>query len=148
MVHVQRSFTVPRPLPAVNAYLADFANAVDWDPGTRECDRTNGAGTPAEGATWHNVSEFRGRSTELEYRLDHRSEDRLTFTGTNKTATSTDDITLRPTPDGTEITYDATIRFHGLARLADPFLRSEFERLGDEITRTMPKAIESAVPLS
>ncbi|MFF7965239.1 SRPBCC family protein [Streptomyces sp. NPDC007903] len=148
MVHVRRSFTVPRPLPAVIDYLADFANAVDWDPGTQECDRTNGSGTPTVGATWHNVSEVRGRSTELEYRLDHRSEDRLTFIGTNKTATSTDDITFRPTPDGTEITYDADIQFHGLARLADPFLRGEFERLGDEITHTMPKAIESAVPLS
>ncbi|MFI9389444.1 SRPBCC family protein [Streptomyces bauhiniae] len=148
MVHVRRSFTVPRPLPAVIDYLADFANAVDWDPGTRECDRTDGSGTPTVGATWHNVSEVRGRSTELEYRLDHRAEDRLTFVGTNKTATTTDDITFRPTPGGTEITYDADIRFHGLARLADPFLHGEFERLGDEITHTMPEAIESAVPPS
>ncbi|MGC4996698.1 MULTISPECIES: SRPBCC family protein [unclassified Streptomyces] len=146
MVHVRRSFTVPRPLPAVIDYLADFTHAVDWDPGTQECARKDGVGIPTEGTTWHNVSEFRGRRTELEYRLDHRGEDRLTFVGTNDTATTTDDITLRPTPEGTEITYDANIQFHGLARLADPFLRGEFERLGDEITHTMPEAIESAVP--
>ncbi|MEU6818090.1 SRPBCC family protein [Streptomyces sp. NPDC046860] len=146
MVHVRRSFTVDRPLPAVNAYLADFAHAVDWDPGTQECARKEGTGAPAAGTTWHNVSEFRGRRTELDYRLDLRTDDRLTFVGSNKTATSTDDITLRATPDGTEITYDADIRFHGLARLADPFLRGEFERLGDEITHSMPEAIRAAVP--
>ncbi|MFI8347013.1 SRPBCC family protein [Streptomyces sp. NPDC085596] len=148
MVHVRRSFTVPRPLPAVIDYLADFAHAVDWDPGTQECARTDGTGTPTEGATWHNVSEFRGRRTELDYRLEHRAEDRLTFVGTNSTATSTDNLTFRPAPAGTEITYEADIQFHGLARLADPFLRGEFERLGDEITHTMPEAIESALPLS
>ncbi|MFD4788770.1 SRPBCC family protein [Streptomyces sp. NPDC058459] len=142
MVHVRRSFTVPRPLPSVVDYLADFSHAVDWDPGTQECTRTTGDGVP----TWHNVSEFRGRRTELDYRLEHRDENRLTFVGTNSTATSTDNLTFRPTPDGTEITYDAEIQFHGLARLADPFLRGEFERLGDQITHTMPDAIRSHVP--
>lgn len=62
VVDVRRSFTVACPLDRVVAYLADFSRAKEWDPGTQECDRTDGpAGAPVvQGATWHNVSEFRG----------------------------------------------------------------------------------------
>ncbi|MFD3651345.1 SRPBCC family protein [Streptomyces cyaneofuscatus] len=144
MVDVRRSFTVACPLDRVVAYLADFSRAKEWDPGTQECDRTDGpAGAPVvQGATWHNVSEFRGRRTELTYRLDVKEPDRLVFVGTNKTADSTDDLTFRAEGEGaTRITYHAHIRFKGVARLADPFLRREFERLGDEITRTIPRAV-------
>ncbi|WP_030900560.1 SRPBCC family protein [Streptomyces sp. NRRL F-5126] len=144
MVHVVRRVDVARPLPAVVAYLADFAHAVEWDPGTRECLRI-GEGPVHEGALWRNVSEFRGRSTTLTYRLDRMESDRLTFVGTNDTATSTDDLTFRERGGRTEITYEATIVFNGLAKLAGPFLRREFERLGDGVTHTLPEAVAAAI---
>ncbi|MFJ8884094.1 SRPBCC family protein [Streptomyces sp. NPDC102402] len=141
MVHVERQVTVQRPLAEVVRYLADFSHAVDWDPGTQECDRID-SGPLAEGAQWHNVSVFRGRRTELRYRLVTLTDDHVVFVGENRTATSRDDLGFRAEGESTVITYRATIRFHGLARLADPFLRREFERLGDEITVSMPEAIE------
>lgn len=95
------------------------------------------AGPVEVGVTWHNVSEFRGRETELKYRLEILEPDHLTFIGRNKTATSTDDLTFSPAGTGTKITYNAQIEFHGLARLASPFLKSEFERLGDETEKQM-----------
>lgn len=140
MVDVSRSFTVEYPMAMVVDYLSDFSRAEEWDPGTQECTRID-SGPLAEGATWHNVSEIRGRRTELTYRLDRKEDDRLVFVGTNKTATSTDDLTFRPDGGGTRITYHAIVKFNGLARLADPIMRREFERLGDEVTRTMPEAI-------
>ncbi|GAB6916423.1 SRPBCC family protein [Streptomyces drozdowiczii] len=145
MVHVSRSFTVDRPLPQVVGYLADFGHAVVWDPGTESCKRTTGSGTPSVGDQWHNVSQFRGRRTELDYRLDRLEERRVTFTGTNRTAESTDDFIFEDLGGSTRVTYEATIRFKGLARLADPFLRGEFERLGDEITQTLPAAVHNAI---
>ncbi|MEU8135545.1 SRPBCC family protein [Streptodolium elevatio] len=140
MVDVQRTFTIPRPLHEVVAYLRDFANAVYWDPGTRRCTRID-SGPVREGSRWRSVSEFRGKPTELEYELSRAEPTRLTFVGTNKTATSTDDLTFVPRGESTEVTYRAHVRFHGLARLADPFLRREFERLGDELVQTMPRAV-------
>ncbi|GAA3011397.1 SRPBCC family protein [Streptomyces drozdowiczii] len=145
VVHVSRSFTVDRPLPQVVGYLADFGHAVVWDPGTESCKRTTGSGTPSVGDQWHNVSQFRGRRTELDYRLDRLEERRVTFTGTNRTAESTDDFIFEDLGGSTRVTYEATIRFKGLARLADPFLRGEFERLGDEITQTLPAAVHNAI---
>ncbi|MGW3245462.1 SRPBCC family protein [Streptomyces sp. NPDC001070] len=144
MVHVQRSFVIRRPMPDVISYLADFGNAVQWDPGTLRCTRID-AGPVTEGAQWCNVSAFRGRRTELTYRLVHRADDRLRFIGNNKTAQSVDDLAFRSDGDATHVTYDATITFHGLARLADPLLKREFERLGDEVARTMPQAVEQAL---
>jgi carbon monoxide dehydrogenase subunit G len=133
MVHVERSFEVSPPVDAVVGYLQDFAHAEAWDPGTVRCTR-EGAGGPVEvGTTWHNVSKVRGKETELSYRLERLESNRLTFVGTNKTATSNDDMTFEPVArGGTRITYKSDITFNGIFRLADPFMRHEFERLGDE----------------
>ena len=151
MVDVERKITVHTSADAVVGYLKDFANAEQWDPGTVSCVRV-GSGEPdggggaiggpiGVGARWHNVSNFRGRETELDYRLDRLEARRVVFVGTNRTATSTDDLTITEEPGGTVITYHANIVFHGLAKLADPFLKWQFEKLGDEVVGTMTTAL-------
>jgi carbon monoxide dehydrogenase subunit G len=136
-VRVERTFTVNRPLGVVVDYLSDFSHAEAWDPGTKSCTRTGSeaaADTPvAVGSTWHNVSEFRGREVELDYELTRREPDRLTFTGRNNSAISTDD--LRFTEQGTSdtaVTYQATIDFTGLLKLAGPLIKPGFEKLADQ----------------
>lgn len=145
MVSVERTFVVLKPRQVVLDYLKDFARAEEWDPGTQTCRRTD-AGPVAVGATWHNVSQFRGRTTELDYRLERMDDDRLTFVGQNKTATSTDDISLAETGvdrELTSVTYRADIAFHGLAKLAGPILQREFERLADETRDQMTRSINA-----
>jgi carbon monoxide dehydrogenase subunit G len=142
MVSVRRTFTVHKPLETVVDYLKDFGHAEAWDPGTKSCVR-QGEGAIDVGARWHNVSEFRGRDTELEYRLDQVEPRRLVFVGTNKTATSTDDLSFEPVGDDTAVTYHATIEFNGVVKLAGPFLRSEFEKLGDQVAVSMPQVIDA-----
>ena len=73
----------------------------------------------------------------MSYRLERLEPRRITFVGQNKTATSTDDMTFAEAAGGTEIHYDANIVFHGLAKLADPLMRREFEVLGDETVSKM-----------
>jgi len=141
MVDVSRTLTVRTPLPAVVDYLKDFAHAEEWDPGTVTCVQTT-EGPVGIGTEWRNVSQFRGKETTLTYRLDRVEERRLVFVGTNKTATSTDDITFAETADGTAITYHAHVVFHGLAKLVDPLMKKEFDRLGDELVHTMATAVE------
>jgi carbon monoxide dehydrogenase subunit G len=143
MVHVQRTFTVTPSVEAVVDYLKDFAHAEAWDPGTVSCTREGGDGPVAVGTTWHNVSKVRGKETELTYRLERLEGARLTFVGENKTATSTDDITFRATDAGTEITYDSDIVFHGLAKLADPLMHGEFEKLGDETVDQLTRVLNA-----
>jgi carbon monoxide dehydrogenase subunit G len=143
MVHIQRTFTVEQPLEVVVEYLRDFGHAEQWDPGTVSCTRV-GSGPFEVGTSWDNVSKVRGRQTQLSYRLERMESGRLTFVGRNKTATSTDDLTFTAVSDRTsQIHYDANIVFHGIAKLADPFLRREFERLGDETVRKMTQVLNA-----
>lgn len=142
MIDVQRTFVVDKPIDVVVDYLKDFAHAEAWDPGTKSCIQES-AGAVQVGTTWHNVSEIKGRETELTYRLDKLADDRLTFIGENKTATSTDDLTFAPSGAGTSITYHAQIVFHGVAKLAGPFLQSEFESLGDQTAAQMTTTINA-----
>jgi hypothetical protein len=93
MVNVTRDFTVGTPMPMVVAYLQDFARTEEWDPGTKICTRI-GSGPVQVGTQWRNVSVFRGRETELIYRLARLDNDRLVFIGENKSVTARDDICL------------------------------------------------------
>ena len=141
MVHIQRTFTVDQSVEVVVDYLKDFGHAEQWDPGTVSCTRV-GNGPVGVGTSWDNVSKVRGRETRLSYRLERWEPSRLTFVGQNKTATSTDDLTFAAASGpGTQVHYDANIVFHGIAKLADPFLRREFEGLGDETVRTMTQVL-------
>jgi carbon monoxide dehydrogenase subunit G len=148
MVDVIREFTVPRPPQEVVAYLSDFSNAVAWDPGTVRCDRV-GSGPVQVGSTWKNTSKVLGRETELDYVLTTLEPDHVVLRGTNKTATSTDDITVKPDGSGSAVTYHAHIVFNGIAKLAEPLMQRLFEKLGDEtvegITRELAPGRTGAV---
>ncbi|KFU82121.1 Polyketide cyclase / dehydrase and lipid transport [Amycolatopsis lurida] len=145
MIRVERSLTVATPAPLVAEYLADFAHAVEWDPGTVSCVRVDD-GEIDVGTRWRNVSEFRGKRTELTYRLTRLDPGRITLVGQNRTATSTDDFTLHSGPAATTVRYRATIVLHGLAKLASPFLKREFERLGDEVAPELAARLEQLGP--
>lgn len=131
MTTVSRTFTVTPPPAVVLDYLKDFANAEEWDPGTESCTR-NDSGPVQVGSTWHNVSKIAGVSTELTYELKELADDHLKFIGTNKTATSTDTITVLPKDGGSEVTYEAVIEMNGAAKLASPIVKLVFEKIGND----------------
>ena len=142
MIDIERSFPVNKPVDVVVNYLKDFANAEEWDPGTKSCVQET-AGPVEVGTTWHNVSVIKGRETELTYRLAELEPGHVKLIGENKTATSIDDMTVAATPSGSMITYHAQITFNGLAKLAQPFLQSEFNDLGEKTVEQMTRAINA-----
>ncbi|AYV31942.1 polyketide cyclase [Streptomyces sp. CJ_13] len=140
MITVQRDILVGLPLNDLVAYLEDFTRTEEWDPGTVRCVQV-GEGPVHQGTEWRNTSRFRGRTSDLRYRLASREPARLLFVGENKTVTATDDLTFQArSATTTLLTYTASLRFKGVARLAAPFLRPEFERLADEVAATLPSA--------
>ncbi|MEU4170183.1 SRPBCC family protein [Streptomyces sp. NPDC026665] len=143
MVEFERTLTLHHPLPDVVAYLADFSHAEEWDPGIVSCRPTMADVPVSEGVEWVSVSTFCGVRTGLRCRLARLEDQRLTFVGRNRTATSTDDLIFRRENGATLLTYRARIEFHGLARLASPFLREEVEHLGDEVADRMAQAVDS-----
>ncbi len=143
MIDVQRTFVVNQPVDVVVNYLKDFAHAEQWDPGTKSCVQQS-PGPVQVGTTWHNVSVLKGKETELTYRLAELSDEHILLVGENKTATSRDDLRVKPTNGGSTITYHAHVEFHGLAKLVGTILlKSEFDELGDKTAEQMTKAINA-----
>jgi len=137
MTSISRTFTVTPAPVAVIDYLKDFSNAEEWDPGTQTCTRVD-SGPIAPGARWHNVSKVAGISTELDYTLDSLTADRIVFVGKNKTATSTDTITVAPRAGGgSEITYRADIEMNGIAKITGPAVKVIFERIANETEKRL-----------
>jgi carbon monoxide dehydrogenase subunit G len=146
MVSVSRTFVVNKPLELVVPYLADFANAEKWDPGTESCTQTT-PGSVGVGTVWRNVSTIAGVTTELDYTLEAWDASRIVLVGRNKTATSTDTITVRPHADGSEVTYDAELELHGVAKVGAPVIKVIFEHLGNQTEEGIQKAV-AALPAS
>src|SRR5688572_10541147 len=105
-MHVERTFTVSKSPEAVFAYLSDFENTEEWDPGTITTRRTSGDG--GLGTMYQNKSSFMGRETELTYETIGYDEPTLfSCRGRNKTATATDTMRFTPAAEGTQIHYRA-----------------------------------------
>lgn len=143
MVHIVREFDVPCAQDAAVAYLADFAHAVEWDPGTVSCVRNGDASVPVlPGATWTNTSKVLGRETKLQYELVTLEPDHVVLQGSNDTADSTDDIHVTALDGGrSTIRYAATITFKGVARFADPLMQLVFKKVADDTVRDMTAAL-------
>ena len=142
-MHVERIFTVSRPIEDVFDYLSDFENTNEWDPGTIETRRTGGDG--GIGTTYANTSTFAGRRTELTY--ETVGFDRPTFfsaRGRNKTATATDTLTFTRDGARTQIHYRADFQFHGVVKLVAPWVvKPKLQALADETVEQLRGCLES-----
>ncbi len=129
MSTVSRTFAVEAPPEVVVPYLADFANAERWDPGTVRCEPLD-PGPVRVGSTWHNTSKIVGITTELTYTLEQLTAERVVLVGRNDTATSTETIEVTGNGTGSIVTYTNEVRFNGVAKLASPLAKAVFEKLG------------------
>jgi carbon monoxide dehydrogenase subunit G len=121
MLSAHRTFTTTAAPDVVFAFLADFAHAEEWDPGTVECTRYDGDG--GVGTRYRNVSSFLGRKTTVDYVARELNPPTfLHFEGNNEQFTGHDRIALEASGAGTQVTYDAQFAFHGASRVAIPLV--------------------------
>lgn len=142
-MHVERTFTVSRPITEVFAYLGDFTTTNEWDPGTRSTTRTSGDG--GLGTTYANTSEFMGRTVDLTYEtVTYDEPNRVQFRGRNGRTTATDSMTLTSSPDGgTSIHYRADFEFPFPINLVAPFVVGrKLPALADETIEQMKRSLE------
>ena len=140
MPTVSRTFSVSPPPHRVVDYLKDFANAVEWDPGTQQCTR-NDNGPIREGSTWHNVSKIMGVTADLTYTLDTLTDSNLVFVGKNKSSTSTEKIYVDATDTGSVITYRNDLEMHGPIALLNPVLKLYFEKLANDTEKQLTSVL-------
>jgi carbon monoxide dehydrogenase subunit G len=128
---LQRSVeTTARPA-TVFAYLSDFTNTNEWDPGTVKTEKVSGDG--GVGTTYHNTSSFMGRETELTYEVvQHRPDSLFALRGENSSVVANDSMEIAPLGEGSKVTYTADFEFKGLGKLVAPLLKPALKKLGDE----------------
>jgi len=141
---IVRSVTVARPVDEVFAYLSDFTTTTEWDPGTVSTERVSGEG--GLGTRYHNVSQFLGRKTELDYMVtEHVPGECFALRGENATVVAHDTMTFvrihGAEGEGTTVTYRAAFEFKGVARLVAPLLAPALKKLGDEAESGMRDAL-------
>lgn len=137
---LQRTVETTASPSAVFAYLGDFTTTTEWDPGTVETTRVSGDG--GVGTTYHNVSRFMGRTTELTYVVERHEPDRLlALRGENKSVVAHDTMEIAPDGAGTRVTYTAEFDFKGLAGLVAPLLVPALKKLGDEAENGLRSAL-------
>ena len=123
-------------------YLADFANAREWDPGVVEGENLTGQPLGPD-SRFRLVARFLGRRVPLEYRIvAFEPPRRVVFQADQAAVCSTDEICFVPVGAGTSVTYDADLRLKGtLGRLMDPLLGLAFRRIGDRAAIGLGKAL-------
>ncbi len=130
-------------LPAETAfdYIADFANAQEWDPGTVSSQRLDD-GPIGPGSRYALQVRMGGRIAPMEYRI-HRYErpQRVVLVGSGSNVEAIDDIRIERVGDRTVIDYTANIHLGGLLRFVEPFLGRSFERIGRQAAAGMAAAL-------
>ena len=141
MIVVESTLALTAARGPVLGYLTDFGHTADWDPAVQRAER-NDAGPIVPGSSWHQVSRIFGITTELTYTLVAAEPDRLLFHGRNEGATCTDTVTVRPVATGSMVTYRVELEMHGLAKLATPVIKMEFEKLGTASAAALTGALD------
>jgi len=141
MTRLNERITTTLPIEEAFAYLADFVNSAEWDPGVATAERI-GSEEAGIGARYR-LGIRRGDSVvPMEYRvLAFEPPRRIVLEGSGSGVTATDEISFERSDAGTIVEYTADIRLDGLRRLAEPFLGGMFRRIAadasDGIRRTL-----------
>jgi len=125
---------------AVFAYLSDFTNSSEWDPGTVRTVLVSGDG--GVGTTYLNTSKFMGRQTELTYEVvTHQPHSVFALRGENSSVIVQDTMEIEPIGFAARVTYTADFQFKGLGRFIAPLLSPTLKKLGDEAEAGLRKAL-------
>lgn len=147
MARYRATIQTDRDSAEVFAYLSDFSNTQEWDPGVIAASRM----TEVEvglGSQFSLVARFMGRDSELTYRIvEYEPPRAVTLLGENSTVVSRDRITFEAVGSGTRITYDAELTLKGPLRVADPLLGLAFKRVGDRALAGMKRILVASASL-
>ncbi len=114
------------------AYVADFSNAAEWDPGVPESTKLT-EGPVRLGSEFDIVALFRGKRHRFRYVVtDFEQNRRVVLAAEGNRVRSVDQVTVEPAGTGARITYIADFQLKGIFRPASPLLAPAMSRMGDD----------------
>lgn len=142
MALLQETLEVARPLDEVFAFVGDFANTKDWDPGVSDSRKVT-EGPVGVGTRYAVDVLFNGRTLPMTYEVTTWDPpNRVVLRGEGSTVTAVDDIRFEATERGTRVRYSADLRLKGLLKLAEPFMKGRFEKTGKDAIAGMRRSLE------
>jgi len=143
MTKLNEQIQTPLAPEAAFAFVADFANAMHWDPGVVTSERLD-VGPVGVGASYRLGVRLGGRIAPMEYRISvFEPSRRVVLVGAGSGVTAVDEIRFTPIGTGTRIDYTADIRLGGLLRPVQPFLGRAFAKLGRDALDGMQRALDA-----
>lgn len=143
MTRITEQIETPSAPEAAFAFIADFANAMQWDPGTVTSERIDD-GPVGVGARYRLGVRLGGRVAPMEYRISaFEPPHRVVLVGEGSGVSAVDEIRFEPTGTGTRIDYTADIQLGGVLRLIQPFLGRAFAKLGRDALAGMQRTLDA-----
>ena len=141
MTRLNERIRTSLPIEEAFAYLADFANSEEWDPGVDSARRV-GDGPVGVGARYQLGVRQGDRVVPMEYRItQYEPPGRVVLVGSGSGIQATDEIRFEREGDETVVDYTADIVLTGVLRLVQPFLGGTFRKIAenasDGIERTL-----------
>lgn len=141
MTRLHERIETPLPIEAAFAYVADFANAREWDPGVATAERLDD-GPVGVGAGYRLGVRLGGRIAPMDYRISvFEPPNRVVLVGSGSGVSAVDDIGFKPQGTGTRIDYTADIRLGGWMRFMQPFLGGAFAKLARNAADGMQRTL-------
>lgn len=129
-------------------FIADFGNAMHWDPGVATSQRVGDAPTGPGSRSSLGVR-MGSRVVPMEYRVTaFERPSRVVLEGTGSGVTATDEIRFTPSATGTTIDYIADIRLGGLLGLFQPFLGRQFDALARNAVEGMRRTLDARADMA
>ena len=130
------------PIDESFAYVADFANAQEWDPGVATAERLDEQ--PVRLGSRYRLGVRLGRRVaSMEYRVSvFEPPTRVVLVGSGSGVSAVDEIAFERSGDGTIVDYTADIRLGGVLRLIQPFLGRAFANLGRNAVEGMQRELD------
>lgn len=136
------------PIDEAFAFVADFANSSQWDPGVATSERID-PGPVGVGARYALGVRMRGKVAPMEYRVTAWEPGRrVVLAGEGSNVSAVDEIRFEETPTGTRVDYTADISLTGWMRLVEPFAGGAFEKLAKDALGGMQRALDERAKAS
>ena len=130
------------PVDEAFAFVADFANSKDWDPGVATSEPLD-PGPVAVGSRYRLGIRRGDGVASMEYVVTALEPlRRVVLAGEGSGVSAVDDIRFEATANGTRIDYMADIRLRGVRRLAAPFAGGAIAKIVRQGRDGMQRALD------
>src|SRR3954447_24324292 len=143
MARLQETVTTRLPLDDAFAFVADFANAPKWDPGTATSERED-EGPVRPGSSYRLGVRIGGKVAPMNSRVvGWEPPRRVVLHGSGSGVEALDDIQFSLADGLTRVDYTATIRLTGWRRILEPFAGGLCDRIARDAASGMHAALEA-----